>query len=338
MPQRLSRSTKAVDNQIIIKFDKDSHMESLFDEPCRCCGSPDHSMLGHHIEEGVTMTVYLCPIIVPIIAEGDSLDGQLLEQCMTYGVSAERFANVHGYNRLCVEEAISDWVKRGDGYRLGSDIQAFRENVWAICGEAHESWQFKGTSTKELKGEKIEDQNISPSEYEENWNGRIFCDMDGVLADCGRGVEDLFKLDPNEISQEEIWSRIEKMPNFYGSLPWMEDGVQLWESIKHLNPTIISAAPEGSWAANQKLGWVRKNLGGDVRAIFTTKKQTVCSNIHPKAILIDDTLRWCKLWEQAGGVSVYHVDTTSTLQILLELGVDIRPHEDQDEYNESLLG
>ena len=60
---------------------------------------------------------------------------------------------------------------------------------------------------------------------------RIYCDMDGVLCDFAKGVE---KVIGKSISQwsygskSEKWDKIKSTPKFWHTLPWENDGKQLW--------------------------------------------------------------------------------------------------------------
>jgi len=254
--------------------------------------------------------------------------GQVTEQPMKYELTAELFAEVHGHNQLCIKEAISDWIRKGDGSRMDPKIvKKFRDDIQKICDEAHVTWKIKGSSIGLSEDEEHDIHDSYLEDQEKRWKGLIFCDLDGVLADFREGVREVFHQDFEEIPHEEVWSRLSTTPNFYSNLPWTKDGKQLWESLQPLKPTIISAAPKDSWAANQKIEWVKKNLGPEVKTVITTQKQVYCQDTHPEIILIDDTIRWCKLWEDAGGTSILHADTKNTLLRLRELGVPIDPQE-----------
>jgi hypothetical protein len=169
---------------------------------------------------------------------------------------------------------------------------------------------------------KLENKQDDPLQW--NKSKIIFCDLDGVLVDFCEGVRMIFLKQPHEIPANTLWPRLARIPNFYTNLPWMEDGRRLWDSIKHLNPTILTAAPRGSWAKSQKIEWVRRNLGPDVPVIVTTgEKQKHCPPANPYAILIDDRRKCCKPWEEAGGTAIMHKNTEETIRALVELGVSI---------------
>jgi hypothetical protein len=197
----------------------------------------------------------------------------------------------------------------------------FKSEVLSWCEVVRETWEFKKIRlniSNDLLHEANHGELPSPT-------GRrvIFCDLDGVLADFCEGVRRIFSKKPEEIPPSTLWSVLAKTPHFYSNLPWMSDGKTLWDSIKHLEPTIITAAPRGSWATKQKIEWVRKNLGPEVPVIVTTEKHKYCPIASPEAILIDDMMKWCKPWEEAGGTAIIHENTSKTLKALMDLGVNI---------------
>ena len=46
----------------------------------------------------------------------------------------------------------------------------------------------------------------------------VFCDLDGVLADFNKGVYDILKKKPDEISLSLMWGTIRKKPKFFENL------------------------------------------------------------------------------------------------------------------------
>ena len=149
----------------------------------------------------------------------------------------------------------------------------------------------------------------------------IFCDLDGVLVDFEKGVSDLFRKPFEDITKDELWSHAEQIPDFYTNLPWKDDGKRLWEVLKWLNTTILSAAPKDSWAERQKRAWVDRELGQGVKMVVSTRKYKYCSPTKPLTILIDDREIHCRLWEESGGFAILHENTDKTLEQLSKLGI-----------------
>lgn len=129
----------------------------------------------------------------------------------------------------------------------------------------------------------------------------LFCDLDGVLADFEAGVFNKFKKPINEIHPGILWNVINKSSSFFETLPWMQKGQELWESIKQYDPIILTGVPPGSLTgAEQKRKWCAANLGEDVTVICCkTKDKPKYSFIG--SILIDDRSDNVAKWRENGG-------------------------------------
>ena len=143
----------------------------------------------------------------------------------------------------------------------------------------------------------------------------IFCDLDGVLADFDKGVQKLLKKKPDEINTRLMWSTLRKTPLFFENLEWMEDGKQLWESIKHFNPIILTGCPYGGWAEQQKYNWCARELGTKIRVITckTDNKPNYCIQ---NSILIDDRDKIQHEWGSKLGKFILHRNTDKTIEKL----------------------
>ena len=154
----------------------------------------------------------------------------------------------------------------------------------------------------------------------------LFCDLDGVLADFDKGVKDLTGKFPNEFRQiGDMWRQLAprkdgRDPDFYYNLDFMFDGMELWNTIKHLNPIILTGLPFGKWAHGQKVRWVGENLGWDV-TIITCMTSNKPLYAEPGDFLIDDRPKIKPAWEQKGATFITHTDTKSTINKLK--GLDI---------------
>lgn len=157
---------------------------------------------------------------------------------------------------------------------------------------------------------------------------QIFVDSDGVVANWSKLSLEIF----DGVSSEEyeaqhgdeaMWAELEAHENFFGSLELLDDGVTVYEAIKHLDPIFLSGVPKGDWAAPQKEGWFAENFPENT--LITCRSRDKCKHmIAPGDILIDDFLKWKHLWEGAGGIFVHHVSAEDTIRQLVELGVDVR--------------
>ena len=90
----------------------------------------------------------------------------------------------------------------------------------------------------------------------------IYCDMDGVLCDFRKGIDNMFKLKSKDPSMPgpmqmagykdtddwikapltaQKWEPITNYKMFWPTLPWTKDGQKLWFFIRKFNPHILSA-------------------------------------------------------------------------------------------------
>lgn len=159
----------------------------------------------------------------------------------------------------------------------------------------------------------------------------IFCDLDGVLTDFCRKVEEVCGLPPDHCEKNSMWTKLSALADggpegFYSQLGWMPDGPALWKAIAHLSPTILTGVPRGAWALPQKKLWCARELGSAV-AVQGCLAAHKCRHASPGAVLIDDTLRIQGSWMARGGRFVHHTSTASTLAALRRLGVILPPDE-----------
>ena len=161
----------------------------------------------------------------------------------------------------------------------------------------------------------------------------IFCDIDGVLSNFGKHVEEVLgiKDDANFRQQTPTLHKIfwEKMVDyddkggrFWEELSLMDDAMELWDYIKGYKPTIITATGRGiPNAKEQKHNWLKKHFPG-VPYIITSEPGEK-GNKHGKEnrILIDDRDLELIPWEKNGGIGVLHTNTKNTIKQLKKLGL-----------------
>ena len=81
-------------------------------------------------------------------------------------------------------------------------------------------------------------------ENEKVMDYKIYCDMDGVLADFESGYEELTGVDlKGEFKKgDDFWDPIKVAGvGFWAGLKWMPDGQKLWDYLKPFNPVLLSA-------------------------------------------------------------------------------------------------
>jgi 5'(3')-deoxyribonucleotidase len=150
---------------------------------------------------------------------------------------------------------------------------------------------------------------------------RLFLDADGVLADFELGAKRLLGMNPKEYIAKHgrgaFWKRLAKAKNFYGSLPEMPDAQRLFDAVKHLEPTILTGLPLGSWAAPQKVEWAAEHFPGV--PIITCMARDKHKHMHPGDVLVDDREKHRPTYEAADVVFVHHRSAEDSLKQLAKI-------------------
>lgn len=150
---------------------------------------------------------------------------------------------------------------------------------------------------------------------------RLFLDADGVLADFDTGAKQLLGMTPRAYQAKHgrgaFWTRLAAMKNFYGELPEMPDAHEIFEAVKHLQPTILTGLPLGSWAAPQKVEWAAAHFPGV--PIITCMARDKHKHMHPGDVLVDDRENHRAAYEAAGVVFVHHKNAADSLRQLAKI-------------------
>lgn len=163
---------------------------------------------------------------------------------------------------------------------------------------------------------------------------KIFCDLDGVLADFDTGLSIKCKKTISQVKQmdqELVWKIMNKYPDIFAELPLMKEANYLWSSLLLYKPIILSGCPRSKISREAKVKWCEKHLGSNYLQIktvsevdgnpgydyyiiltSTTKKPEFASN---GSILIDDRKIIDKEWEESGGI-FFHYDGSNAAKIL----------------------
>lgn len=165
-----------------------------------------------------------------------------------------------------------------------------------------------------------------------NPSGKIYVDMDGVIADFVQGVKndiipdyDDAKYDADSKYRSAMWKAVTKFSEDGGelwfNLPLMDDAHQLWDYVKRHDHEILSATGKKSYnAAEQKRRWISKHFG-NVKVNLVQKAVEKAGHARPGDILIDDKMKAIQPWRDAGGIGILHTSAADTIRQLKELGM-----------------
>lgn len=155
---------------------------------------------------------------------------------------------------------------------------------------------------------------------------QLYLDCDGVLADFDAGAAKILGMPPRQFERRhkigKMWARLAAAPDFYGTLPLMPGARALFEAVRHLDPIILTGLPLGKWAAPQKMRWAAEHFPGT--RIITCMARDKRNHAQEGDVLVDDTLKYQHLWEEAGGIFVHHRNAPETLQALAGLFPGVR--------------
>lgn len=148
---------------------------------------------------------------------------------------------------------------------------------------------------------------------------KIYLDMDGVLCDMVKRIEQLAGVPKHSLSKKEFWKTVYKDPEFFLNLEWMPGGKELWDYTKKYIPEVLTGLP-GEKGAEHKRLWVARNMNPDL-IVHVVPRVRKAEWAAPNHILIDDLPENIDRWIAAGGIGILHVNIDSTLCALKELGL-----------------
>lgn len=147
---------------------------------------------------------------------------------------------------------------------------------------------------------------------------RVYLDCDGVLADFDQGFINLTGMKPSiyedTYGTKRFWQAIRNSTNFFGTLPLMPQAQELYNAVAHERPIILTGCPFGNWAEHQKFKWRDKHFNGvPMVTCLSRNKKDYC---QPGDILVDDTIKYRHLWEQAGGIFIQYINAEQAIEEL----------------------
>lgn len=160
---------------------------------------------------------------------------------------------------------------------------------------------------------------------------KIYCDVDGVLADFDQRARQLTGITgvlPNNNDYPEtkkFWKLLrERHPRIFRDLPLMADGEKLWQYIRGYNPTILTAVPRLEsfpHAPADKRYWIGRRFGTNIHVIVTPSAKAKSQYAEPNAVLIDDREDTIEQWNSRGGIGILHKNAKTTIQQLQKVGL-----------------
>jgi FMN phosphatase YigB (HAD superfamily) len=163
---------------------------------------------------------------------------------------------------------------------------------------------------------------------EKDMEYRIYVDLDGVLTDFDKNIQDGFLKEFNkengtnikdgfefedEYGRNEFWKRVDELGiEFWSEMPWMKDGKKLWNFIKEYDTEILTKPSKQKICKEGKRKWCDRELG-DVKVNIEMKKEKYAK---PNHILIDDLEKNIVPWIAAGGIGILHKNAEDTIKKL----------------------
>ncbi len=162
---------------------------------------------------------------------------------------------------------------------------------------------------------------------------KIYFDMDGVLADFARGVQELCHMEapPHDAPKEVddlMWARIRSIGNFYDRLELIPGAKEMFDRIYKAHGRkveILTGIPKPdkgiTTAGKDKTTWIRRLLSDKVEMNIVLRKEKKNYCFGKGCILIDDLEKNIREWEEQGGTGILHTSAEETMKVLEEMGV-----------------
>lgn len=144
---------------------------------------------------------------------------------------------------------------------------------------------------------------------------KIYFDMDGVLADFERGINEIcgMKMPVQGRSTREeddrMWQAVKEADHFYDRLKPMSGAIDMYKKLSaRYDCEILSAIPKPHRgienAGEDKKNWVRRELSPSMKVNIVLKEEKRRYVGGKETILIDDLERNISEWENAGGTGI----------------------------------
>ena len=160
---------------------------------------------------------------------------------------------------------------------------------------------------------------------------RIFCDLDGVLADFDTGLSLKCGRNVSQMDQVSVWKLMNVYPDIFANLPLMPEAQYLWSSLLPYQPVILSGCPRAKKSREAKIVWCNKYLGTNFLQVKSLEEidanpgydyYIILTGTKHKpqfatngSILIDDRQIINEEWEEKGGI-FFHYDGSNATHII----------------------
>ena len=152
---------------------------------------------------------------------------------------------------------------------------------------------------------------------------KIYCDLDGVIADFDGRVKEITGKWPKEFpSSNQVWKALDLQAEdnyayFYSGVNLLPDAHILWEFLKPFNPEILTALGRLSFSTKVKLDWIYDQLDSEVKVLFVERGEHKAIQYGKKGtVLIDDKEKSIISWRKTDGIGVVHKSAEETIRNL----------------------
>jgi FMN phosphatase YigB (HAD superfamily) len=152
---------------------------------------------------------------------------------------------------------------------------------------------------------------------------KIYFDMDGVLVDFENGIQNIAHVNQGE-TDDEMWLKIKEVDHFYYKLKPLDNQLEVLKEIRNIYGDIVeilTAIPKPKRniieAKDDKIKWIVDYIGNiPYNIVYSNEKKMYA--INQNYILIDDSAKNIKEWEEAGGTGIYFEEGTDIIKSLKE--------------------